>query len=172
MSTRRRKIPPERKGMYYGGMLLMVVGILTFVSTFFSGPDIDGFSDIRPGDSDFWARSQANQKDFRQGMKSNVTTTFIGMGLLVVGGLLMKVGARGAAGSGLVLNPQQARQDLEPWTRMGGGMVQDALSETDIGRKIVEGNGPQQPQVKVRCQKCKELNDEQSRFCNQCGTAI
>jgi len=172
MTTRRRKIPPERKLMYYGGMLLIGIGILTFVSTFFSGPDLPGFDGPRPGDPGFWERSQARHKEFGRDMKSNAATAFVGMGIMMLGGILMKIGARGTAGSGLVLDPQQARQDLEPWTRMGGGMVQDALSETDIARHVVKGNGPQQPQVKVRCQKCQELNDEQSKFCNQCGAAI
>jgi hypothetical protein len=94
------------------------------------------------------------------------------MGLMVVGGILMSVGARGAAGSGLVLDPSRARQDLEPWSRMGGGMVQDALSEVNVVRKIEEGAAHPQPQVKIRCRKCQALNDETAKFCNQCGAPL
>jgi hypothetical protein len=47
---------------------------------------------------------------------------------MVIGGILMNIGARGAAGSGLVLDPEKARQDLEPWSRMGGGIVPGAHS--------------------------------------------
>jgi rRNA maturation endonuclease Nob1 len=55
---------------------------------------------------------------------------------------------------------------------MGGGVVQDALSEVNVVKKLEEGIGNPQPQVKVRCQKCQGLNDETAKFCNQCGAAI
>jgi hypothetical protein len=91
---------------------------------------------------------------------------------MVIGGIVMKIGARGAAGSGLVLDPERARRDLEPWSRMGGGLVQDALSEVNVVKKLEEGTIAIQPQVKVRCQKCQGLNYESAKFCNQCGAAI
>src|SRR5262249_39463854 len=109
---------------------------------------------------------------FSRGMKANLVRALLGMGLMVVGGILMSVGARGPAGSGFVLDPEKARQDLEPWSRMGGGIVQDALSEVNVVKKIEEGMGNPQPQVKIRCQKCQGLNDETAKFCNQCGSAI
>ena len=49
----------------------------------------------------------------------------------------MGIAARGLAGSGVVLDPEKARTDVEPWTRMAGGMVGDALDEAGIDlRKI------------------------------------
>ncbi len=84
----------------------------------------------------------------------------------------MNVGARGAAGSGLVLNPEGARKDLEPWSRMAGGVAQDALSEVGVAKKLEEGLGKAAPEVKVRCPKCQALNDEKARYCSQCGTAL
>jgi len=38
----------------------------------------------------------------------------------------------GAAGSGIVLDPERAREDVEPWARMAGGVVKDALDEAGI----------------------------------------
>ncbi len=172
MNAPRRQISPERKAMYYGGMTLIAIGILLFVSTFFARPDIGGRSGPQPGEPDFWERAQERHEDFRRGMKTSMIRALLGMGLMVVGGIFMNIGARGAAGSGVVLDPEKARRDLEPWSRMGGGMVQDALSEVDVVRKIEEGMGNPQPQVKIRCQKCQGLNDEAARFCNQCGAAI
>ena len=172
MNAPRKKITPERKAMYYGGMALIAIGILLFVSTFFTGPDIGGRNDPQPGEPNFWERAQERHEEFGRGMKTTIIRALLGMGLMVVGGILMNIGARGAAGSGLVLDPEKARQDLEPWSRMGGGVVQDALSEVDVVKRIEEGMGNPQRQVKVRCQKCQGLNDGAAKFCNQCGAAI
>lgn len=95
-----------------------------------------------------------------------------GMGLMALGGFLMRVGAAGWAGSGVVLDPKRARKDLEPWTRMGGGMIQDALGEVDVVNKIEERHEAPAPQIKVRCRRCQSLSDETARFCGQCGTAL
>jgi hypothetical protein len=57
---------------------------------------------------------------------------------------------------------------------MGGGVLQDALSEVDIVRKAEERlEAPPPAQVvKVRCRKCQALSDETARFCSQCGAAL
>lgn len=75
---------------------------------------------------------------------------------------------RGLAGSGVVLNPRQARSELEPYTRMAGGMVKDALDEADINL----GAGRQDKVVMIRCRECGKLNEEDSKFCQECGKAI
>ncbi|MEO8826390.1 MAG: hypothetical protein ABI443_11165 [Chthoniobacterales bacterium] len=51
---------------------------------------------------------------------------------IFVGAILKGIGARGAAGAGIVLDPKRAREDLEPWSRMGGGMLKDAVDESGI----------------------------------------
>ncbi len=98
--------------MYYGGMALIAAGILLFVSTFFTGPDIGGHNDPQPGEPNFWERAQERHEEFGQSMKSTMVRALLGMGLMVIGGILMNAGARGTAGSGLVLDPEKARQDL------------------------------------------------------------
>ena len=57
----------------------------------------------------------------------------VGMGLFIGGALLRSIGARGIAGSGLKLDPEEAREDLKPWSRMAGGMLKDA--GIDLGRE-------------------------------------
>ena len=158
--------------MYYSGMALIAVGLLLFVSNFLMGPDVGGRADLQPGDPNFWARAQEQHEEFGRGMHASMLRALVGMGLMVIGGLLMNVGAKGDAGSGIVLDPEKARQDLEPWSRMGGGILQDALSEVDVVQKVEAGMASPQPHVKVRCQKCKTLNDETAKFCNQCGAAM
>jgi hypothetical protein len=156
MNEPQRQIPPERKAVYYVGMVMMGVGFLLFLSTFFSG--IANFG---------------NFDNFEERVRGEMFRALLGMVLLIVGGIVMKVGAVGLAGSGLKLDPEQARRDIEPWARMGGGMAQDALAEVELARQLgrhLERSG--QPQVKVRCPHCKALNDETSKFCGQCGQAL
>jgi hypothetical protein len=117
-----REISPDRKSLYTVGLVVSIIGGLMFASTIFSA--IANFGDF----TDFTGR--ARSMGFR---------AFGGMGLLVVGTMLRNLAARGAAGSGLRLDPEGARRDLEPWSRMSGGMTKDALDEMGVDvPKIVD----------------------------------
>jgi hypothetical protein len=155
MDKRKKQISPERKGIYYTGMILSGIGLLMFLSTFVTF--LANFGDF----SNFEAR--AKSAGFR---------AFGGMALIMIGGVLAKIGSHGLAGTGIVLDPEKARQDVEPWSRMSGGIVQDALSEVDLVNKLEDRlEGPDHV-VKVRCRECKSLNDETAKFCNQCGSGL
>lgn len=104
----RRQISPERKGLYYLGAALQVIGVISFLSVWAGGFLGFGF-----------------------GSSAGPRVVF-GMALILVGGILSKVGQRGLAGSGIILDPEEARRDVEPWSRMTGGMVKDALDEAGI----------------------------------------
>jgi RNA polymerase subunit RPABC4/transcription elongation factor Spt4 len=155
MDMPKRQIPPERKTLYYGGMALIGIGLLLFLSTFVT-----------------FMANFGNFDNFEGRAQSEGFRAFGGMLLMMIGGFLMNVGAKGWAGSGVVLDPEKARKDVEPWSRLGGGVVQDALSEVEVVKKIQDRLDSPEPQVKVRCQKCHALNDETAKFCNQCGSAI
>jgi hypothetical protein len=86
------------------------------------------------------------------------------MALMIVGGLVRGIGARGLAGSGVVLDPEKAREELEPFSRQAGGMLKDTLDAADIHL----GESPQKV-VMVKCPACGKLNDEDSKFCRECG---
>lgn len=146
----RRDIPGHRKTLFYVGSALSVAGLLLFFSTFVTA--CSNFGDFT---------------NFDGKVKSQMATGLFGMVLIVVGGILANIGRRGLAGSGAVIDPEQARVDLEPWSRMVGGMAKDALDETGLAAKDGESQV-----VKVRCPACKALNDEHDRFCGQCGKAI
>lgn len=124
MDTQRRQIPPGRKGLYYLGMALAGVGVLLFLSTFVSA--IMHFGDFT---------------DFEKRAKSAGVRAFGGIVMVGLGSALMTIGARGAAGSGVILDPQQARKDVEPWSRMAGGTLKDALDEADINLGKLGGGG-------------------------------
>jgi len=149
--------PPEigdgRKLLYYGGMIASGIGLLLFLSVFLT---------------------LGQNMDPQQGpamMRSFAVRAVGGMLLMIVGQAVQRMGARGLAGSGVILDPQQARKDVEPWTRMAGGMANDALSEVDLARRLASGPAAE-PAVKVRCPGCRALNDETAKFCDQCGASL
>jgi len=159
MNQLRQPISPERKGIYYAGIVIGILGLISFLSAFVSAA-------IHFGEFD----------NFLSTAKSMALRSVGGMVMMIVGGILMSVGARGLAGAGVILDPDKARKDLEPWNKMAGGMVDDAVSQIGIAQKI-ESHLDQvttapQTTIKVRCPKCKALNDEQDKFCGQCGSAI
>lgn len=142
-----REISAERKTTYYIGTGIMVLGGLLFASTFVT-----------------FAVNIGNFEGFVPRMRSMAFCSFGGMALLFVGAMVRNVGARGLAGSGVVLDPQQARQELEPYSRMAGGMMKDVMDEADIHL----GASPQKV-VMIKCPACGRLNEEDSRFCQECG---
>lgn len=145
-----REISEGRKTAYYVGMGLMILGGIMFASTFL-----------------IFALNFGNFSNFNAVARSTVFLAFGGMALLVVGGIIRGIGARGLAGSGAVLDPGRARQELEPYSRMVGGMVHDALDEAKV-----DLSGQPERVVMVKCPSCGRLNEEDSKFCQECGKAL
>jgi hypothetical protein len=135
-----RQIPPERKGLYYVGLALVVIGFLTFFSTFITA-----------------AMHFGDFSNFDRNAKSSFGRAIAGMGMIIVGGIVMRIGATGLAGSGLKLDPEQAREDVEPWSRMAGGVVKDVLDEAGI--KPGTPSAQQMP-VEERLRRLDKLRDE------------
>jgi hypothetical protein len=121
----QRNISPKRQGIYYLGMILSGIGLLLFLSTFVTF--LMHFGDFT---------------DFEGRVRSNGTRAFGGMICILIGQFLMHLGRSGVAGSGLKLDPQVARRDLEPWSRMSGGMLKDTLDEAGFD---LSGQSPEMP---------------------------
>ena len=85
---------------------------------------------------------------------------------MVVGQIISSIGARGLAGSGVVLDPEKAREDLKPYSKMAGGMLGDALEESNLPEHL--GNKSERV-VMIKCSSCGKLNEEDSKFCQECG---
>lgn len=145
-----RPISKKRKATYYIGMGLMILGGVLFASTFVT-----------------FAVHFGDFSNFESNAKSGMFRAFGGMALLVVGAIICRIGARGLAGSGLVLDPEKARQELEPYSRMAGGMVKDALEEANVNL----GGKPERV-IMIKCPSCGKLNEEDSKFCQECGKKI
>lgn len=177
MGGPRRTISTERQGIYYLGMALIAIGFIVFISALVSSTrDNRSPSSFEPSRGAFSPmameeairNSKSEFEEFGERSRSKVNTALVGMGLVFVGALLMSLGRAGAAGSGLILDPQQARQDLEPWSRATGGMIADAIDEIPAIQQAI-ANPPPKEIVKVRCPSCKHLNDETAKFCAECG---
>jgi hypothetical protein len=145
-----RHISNERKTAFYLGSGLQILGGLLFASTFVTF--LMHFGDF----TDFEGRARSN--GFR---------AFGGMALLIIGGVLRGIGAKGLAGSGVLLDPEMAREELHPYSRMAGGMVRDVLDEAkiDLGGKSKEV-------IMLKCRSCGELNQELAKFCQECGSRM
>lgn len=147
-----KKISEERKRLYNAGLVMMIIGGCLFALPFLAGPLVilaggEGGMTIMP---------------------LVMLAAFVGFGLIAAGGIMRTIAARGKAGSGLVLDPEQARKDLEPWSRMAGGVVKDALDEADIRPGEILGKEPEKV-VMLKCAHCGKLNEEDSKFCQECG---
>ena len=99
------------------------------------------------------------------GSSNPMANGFIGFILIIIGQSISILGARGLAGSGLILDPKQAREDLKPYSSQVGGMINDALEEVDLLNESKEV-------IKVRCPSCKTLNDEDAKYCKKCGAQL
>jgi hypothetical protein len=149
-----KKISEERKSMYKMGLGMQIAGGCLFAGPFIVGPLAAMSGNIDSGVIPFV-----------------FLLAFIGFGLIAGGGFVRSIAARGKAGSGLVLDPEKAREDLQPWTEMGGEMTKDFLDAADID---LNGIGKSEPEkvIMIKCQKCGKLNEEDSKFCQECGKSL
>ncbi|MDF2589117.1 MAG: hypothetical protein K0S41_2958, partial [Anaerocolumna sp.] len=95
----------------------------------------------------------------------------IGMILMIAGTFVSNIGAKGAAGSGLLLDPDQAREDLKPFNEAKGNMINDVISNIDVVDDLVHSHNEKEV-IKIRCRSCGSLNDEDAKFCKSCGKEI
>lgn len=146
-----REISRNRKALYYAGLLMMALGFIAFLSVFVNG--------LLAMNDPFSAFS---------GGPGFMVWGLAGFVLILAGALLRGIGASGLAGSGLKLDPQQAREELHPYTDALGSMARDAVD----GYRKAGGTGEEEPRVMVRCRHCQALNREEARFCDQCGQAL
>jgi len=161
-----REISPERKTAYYVGMGLSGLGLLLFCLPFMAIPlaMLGIFASPFPGAS-------------IAVVPITFFLSFIGFALIAVGGVLMQIGRSGLAGAGIILNPGRARQEVEPFSRMEGGILKDRLDEAGLldenGLKFARNavNSPEKI-IMIRCLHCGKLNEDDSKFCQECGAKI
>lgn len=148
----KKKISNERKALYYVGMGMMIIGVILFLSVFVTAFTGDPFDMMYSG-------------------KNPMANGFIGFIMIFIGSIVMNIGARGAAGSGLILDPDKAREDLNPYASAAGRLINDALDEVDVLKR--DGSGKDAEEViRIRCRECRELNEDDAKFCKNCGKTL
>lgn len=162
------QISEERKNWYKIGLVMQIAGMCLFTLPFIAIIGVMILSVLHGG---FEPRGIVF-------VPIAFGVGFIGFAMIAAGGVVRGVAAKGKAGSGLTLDPEQARKDLEPWSRMTGGVVKDALDEAgvDLGQassQFMRG-GTSEPQkvVMIKCTHCGKLNEDNSKFCQECGKAF
>lgn len=146
------KISKERKITYYVGIGMMILGLILFISVFF-------------------AFASFMNNPFGGSGSPSVMNSVLGMVLIIAGSFVMNIGAKGAAGSGLLLDPDKAREDLKPFNEAKGGMINDVISNIDVVDKIANTYEKKEV-IKIRCRSCESLNDEDAKFCKGCGKEL
>lgn len=146
------KITKERQVTYYIGIGMIVIGFILFISVFFA------------------AASFVNEP-FGGGGSPSFMNSIVGMVLMIAGSVVMNIGARGTAGSGLLLDPDKAREDLKPFNEAKGGMINDVISNIDFIDQITNSDEKKEV-IKIRCRSCRSLNDEDAKFCKGCGKEL
>jgi hypothetical protein len=108
-------ISPQRKQLNAVATIVSIIGLVLFLSTFVSA-----------------ALSFGDFSNFDSNVRSMSLRAVVGMIMMIAGGAMKALAYGGAAGSGLTLDPDQARKDLEPWARLRGGLTKDQLDEMGI----------------------------------------
>ena len=159
--TPSRNVSHQRKWLYQAGLALQLVGLALFLSFFLTVALLFGQFDA----------------DVPSKLGVGFFRAVVGMICMLAGGVIRHIGASGVAGSGMILDPERAKQELEPYARMSGGLTDAAFSEMKTVRDTLNNLGGRGSEisievVRVRCQNCQQLNEETARFCNQCGKPI
>lgn len=146
------KLSNERKVTYYIGMGIMILGFILFISVFFQVANLinDPFTASKP---------------------PSFTNPMIGFILIIIGSVVSKMGAKGAAGSGVILDPDQAREDLKPFNEAKGQMLNDVISNIDAVNNIAKPTEDKEI-IKIKCRSCGTLNEEDAKFCKSCGEEL
>ena len=148
------KISAERKTAYYVGNGIALLGLLLFLSVFVTA-----------------ALNFGNFNNFDIQARSSGLRSIGGIFLIIIGSAIRRMGAFGLAGSGVTLDPEQAREDLKPYSHMTGGMISDTLDKANLDEHLGSGSQPEQV-VMLKCRECRFLNEEDSKFCQECGAEI
>lgn len=146
------KITKQRKAIYYIGLGMTVLGFILFISVFFSV-------------------AMFMNGPFGASREPAFMNSVLGMVLMIAGSVVLRIGAQGAAGSGILLDPEKAREDLKPFNEAKGGMINDVLSNIDVVDNFTKSNEEKEV-IKIRCRNCHSLNDEDAKFCKNCGKEI
>lgn len=143
-----RKNPPEKNTVYYIGSGIALIGVLMFFSVFLSG-----------------AMNFGKFDHFENRVQSMALRAVGGIFLIFLGQVIVGVGAamgKGSIGSALMPDPDEVKEEMEVLSDIAGKLASVSQDR--------EANAPQI--IKIRCQYCNSLNNEEDHVCSQCGANL
>lgn len=147
------KLSNERKVTYYIGIGLIILGFILFISVFFQ------------------FASFSNDPFSISSKEPSFMGPVIGFILMIIGGIVSSIGAKGTAGSGMILDPDKAREDLKPFNEAKGQMLNDVISNIDAVNNLTKPREGKEV-IKIKCRSCGTLNEEDAKFCKNCGETL
>ncbi|MFK7799822.1 MAG: hypothetical protein AB8E82_20370 [Aureispira sp.] len=151
-----KELSKERKKKYKAGSVLMFLGGLLFLSYFLDVIFFNIFS-IRD------ARSAFNE------VRNMWLRAFIGVILLILGGMKKARARTGLMKPNTNMDLEQNMEERKHLRKLKGKQLNDTLSEINLSKHLGIDVAPV---IKIRCQDCRHLNDEEDKFCGGCGQKI
>jgi hypothetical protein len=145
-------ISQGRKRLFYGGMVLITVGILAFLPMF-----------VRI------ATILSRSADIGEG-PGFMRWGIIGFVLMLTGAVMRGIGSRGLEGSVMVRDPEWTREEPKTYSNTLGSMARNAME--GFREAGVKKEKEVEVRVMLRCRSCRALGSEEAKFCDQCGAEL
>ncbi len=160
-ATTAEGIAQVRLWVFRGGVLLLIVGVLMFFSTFV-----------------IFAVNFGNFENFEQRGRLMALMAVGGMFLMIAGIVSAAFAGSGVAGLLWRMDPREVRRRLSTWAKLSGQLTDEAFTEMKTVRQSLadlgDGDDLEKTEqiIQVRCRGCGALNDELSKYCGQCGQPL
>ncbi|MBK9735286.1 MAG: zinc ribbon domain-containing protein [Saprospiraceae bacterium] len=162
--------PKSRQTLYYIGLTFIFCGVL------FGLAGVKEINDANKANSEFFQKNTPifppyNMLDHQNTPPEDHSVTFFIIGFIFIAGgfALTALGRSGLAGSGLILDTAQEREDRRPQNYLIGEQINDVLEKVNIEKLFPQAS---ETIIKIRCTSCSHLNDENDKFCGGCGTSL
>lgn len=148
-----KELSKERKKKYKAGSVLMFLGGLLYLSFFL---DII-FLNVHDAGNPF------NE------VKNMWLRALIGVILLILGGMKKARARTGLMKPNTNMDLEQDIEERKHLRKLKGKQLNDTLSKINLSKHLgIDAT----PVIKIRCQDCSHLNDEEDKFCGGCGQKI
>ncbi|BCM91319.1 hypothetical protein IAD21_03189 [Abditibacteriota bacterium] len=172
-------VSEQHESFYYLGLAICAAGALLLFSVLVSGCQDLGGQSPKPPPSITWGNTREPPTFHKTPAASSdisIAGLLTGIALIIAGAAMVNAGRAGIRGSVIILDPQGGREDMKPWDGARGEMREDILRSSEVVTGMVKRAKQKLPegetQIKIRCQNCRALNDEDARFCKSCGIPL
>ena len=148
----KTELSRERKKKYKAGAVLIFLGGLLFLSYFldiiFFILNVDDARSAFDETRNMWLRA------------------LLGMILMALGRMKQSRALTGLMKPNTNMDLEQYIEERKHLRKLKGKQLNDTLSEINLAKYLGT------PVIKIKCQNCSHLNDEEDKFCGDCGQKI